>query len=335
MSRYSQGVLARKLVNRPCRPGVSSPRRRRSARLTACSASRPSVAAVLDHDLEAAGGAQAVDRRRAEDVDQRRRATSSCERRLQPRGDGVGRTGRGRGGGGSRRASRTSSRSSARWRSSRIDWPGDRHRVLDARRLARRSPRSGRITCSVRSTEARVGQLHVDQQVALVLRGMKPVGVCGEAVVGQVQQPAVDRSARARLTRSSPPTIAVYAAGGRVEAQVEQPEEPAEQPVEQPARRASPPRPRRARRPSRPRHIVRRDRPEVRSSARRRGTGSRAQPPARTIGRAAAAASVLCPWSRGLQQQRRQRRAERQRVERRDDASRRRSSARTGGRTGR
>ena len=97
MSRYSQGVLARKLVNRPCKPGVAVARGRRSGRLTRCSSSRPEVAAVLDHELEAAGGAQAVDRRRAEDVDHARPRTSSLQRSLQLRGDGVGRQRRRRG----------------------------------------------------------------------------------------------------------------------------------------------------------------------------------------------------------------------------------------------
>ena len=68
---------------------------------------------------------------------------------------------------------------------SRNDWPR-RWRcrdAVDARRSAR--PRSPRISPDMRSLRhalgslqrGRVGQLHVDQQIALVLLGMKPVGV--------------------------------------------------------------------------------------------------------------------------------------------------------------
>ena len=72
MSRYSQGVLARKLVNSP------ESDRSKGACLAAgddpvgdaLELLRAQVAAVLDDDLEAAGGPQAVDRRGLEDVDQ-------------------------------------------------------------------------------------------------------------------------------------------------------------------------------------------------------------------------------------------------------------------------
>ena len=65
ISRYSQGVLARELLNRPWQPGslvaplddlVADPLQIVQAE----------IAAILDDQLEAAGCAQAVDRRRPE-----------------------------------------------------------------------------------------------------------------------------------------------------------------------------------------------------------------------------------------------------------------------------
>ena len=191
MSRYSQGVLARKLVNRPCEA-----RRRRlpsatTLSATSCSASRPvsprSSIMILKPPAvprPSTGGAPKTLTRPS--------VTSSCERRLQPRGDGVAGQLVRRAVRGSRRASRTSSRSSGRWRSSRIDWPAiatvcltpgvcERDLLDPAHR-----PRCGPLD------RRRVGQLHVDQQVALVLRRDEAVGVRREAVVGQVEQPAVD-----------------------------------------------------------------------------------------------------------------------------------------------
>ena len=71
MSRNSQGVLARKLVKSPCRPGVCLRLRRRPASPAFLQGVQAVVvAAVLDDDLEAAGRAQAFDRRGAEDVDE-------------------------------------------------------------------------------------------------------------------------------------------------------------------------------------------------------------------------------------------------------------------------
>ena len=126
------------------------------------------VAAILDDDLEAARRAQPVDRRRLEDVDHALRDMSP-EACLQVGGDGV------------------AGQVPARARSSKVvehdvhgaevgrvgvqqdRWPGDGDGVLDARASAGRSPRSGRIT-SPRPLERRgIGQLHVDQQIALVL----------------------------------------------------------------------------------------------------------------------------------------------------------------------
>ena len=65
MSRYSQGVLAPELLNRPAARRCCLPR---ATILLAdpLQLVQAQVAAVLDDQLEAAGGAQAVDRRRAE-----------------------------------------------------------------------------------------------------------------------------------------------------------------------------------------------------------------------------------------------------------------------------
>ena len=72
MSRKSQGVLARKLVNRPASDSANGGfcDCGDDAVGDALDLLRAQVAAVLDHDLEAARRSQAVDRRRLEDVDQ-------------------------------------------------------------------------------------------------------------------------------------------------------------------------------------------------------------------------------------------------------------------------
>ena len=65
MSRYSQGVFTRELLNRPCSPGVSIAR---GDDLVADPLQfvQAEIAAILDDEFEAAGGAQSVDGRRAE-----------------------------------------------------------------------------------------------------------------------------------------------------------------------------------------------------------------------------------------------------------------------------
>ena len=72
---------------------------------------------------------------------------------------------------GSRRASRTSRRSSGALAFSRIDWPAMATVCLTPGMSARRSARSAASTCCGALQRGRVGQLHVDQQIALVLRG--------------------------------------------------------------------------------------------------------------------------------------------------------------------
>ena len=168
MSRNSQGVSARKLLNRPASAGMrlgvdddllADVLQRRQA----------VVAAVLDDDLEAAGGAQAVDRRGAEDVD-------------QPVLDLLLEIGLQLGGDASRRKGRVAARSvevvehhvhraeigGVGAQQDRL--AGDGHGVLHAGVLV------GDLLDAVHDPlgplhGGRVGQLHVHQQVALVLRG--------------------------------------------------------------------------------------------------------------------------------------------------------------------
>ena len=68
MSRKSQGVSARKLLNRPRRPSGLSLPRVDDLLADLCKRGQADVAAVFDDDLEAARGAQAVDRRGPEDA---------------------------------------------------------------------------------------------------------------------------------------------------------------------------------------------------------------------------------------------------------------------------
>ena len=143
---------------------------------------------------------------------------SSCEPLLRAARRSRRRTAPARRGGGSRRASRTSRRSSGRWRSSRIDWPAMATVCLTPGVL----PAISSICCITACgplQRRRVGQLHVDQQVALVLRRDEAGGRLREAAVGQVragrrrrsststltaQQAADDAACRRRSTASKP-----------------------------------------------------------------------------------------------------------------------------------
>ena len=80
------------------------------------------VAAVLDDDLEAAGRAQAVERRRAEDVDQSI-SDLLLKRFLELGGNGVAGQVAASAACGNRRASRTWRRKFGALALSRIDWP--------------------------------------------------------------------------------------------------------------------------------------------------------------------------------------------------------------------
>ena len=154
MSRYSQGVLARELLNRPCRPGVSLPSAT-IVSLTCCSVAQAEVAAVLDHQLEAAGGAQAVDRRGAEDDDHGVADLSLAARR------GARRRWR-RPSGRPRRSANSSSITYIEPRFGALafsssDWPEMPTVWSTPGRVAGDVVRSGAITSWVRSTEAESG----------------------------------------------------------------------------------------------------------------------------------------------------------------------------------
>ena len=67
MSMKSCGVLERNCVETPVKPGLLAAACRPESSVCCCSVGQPEAAAVLDHDLEAAGDAQPGNRRRAED----------------------------------------------------------------------------------------------------------------------------------------------------------------------------------------------------------------------------------------------------------------------------
>ena len=126
------------------------------------------VAGVLNDDLEAARRAQTFHRRGAEDVHDGFgnlfAATRSCSSAAMASPDSSGRV-------------RFSKSSSIRYRApklealalSKIDWPEMATRVLDALASSGRFPRSAATTSLRARHRGGVGQLHVDQQIALVL----------------------------------------------------------------------------------------------------------------------------------------------------------------------
>ena len=148
--------------------GLCSALGRRCRRRRPAASSRPAVAAVLDHDLEAARRAQALHRRAPKTLT-RPPPISSLKSLAAAR----------------RRWRRPTGRGSWRcWKSSSMTYiepkfervgveqerlPRDGDRVLDARR----APGDLLDACHHRLRpldRRRVGQLHVDQQIALVLR---------------------------------------------------------------------------------------------------------------------------------------------------------------------
>ncbi len=74
--------------------------------------------------------------------------------------------------------------------------------------LCETMPSIRRITSLGPLGRCRIGQLHVDQKIAHVLRGNKTLGDLHKAVVRESQQPAVDQNAMT-LTRNNPPTMRV------------------------------------------------------------------------------------------------------------------------------
>ena len=216
MSRYSQVVLARTLVNRSRRPGVSFPC------LTIVGADglerrQAGVAAILDHDLEAAGGAQPVDRRGAEDIDFAV-ADFVLEKLLQLVGDHVGRAPLR--GALVKLVEHDVHRAEVRRvgpQQQRL--PGDGHRVTDAGNVAGQFlDRVHRLCGSCQ--RRRIGQADVDDQIALVVRGNEAGRRLGKHLVRQHHQPAVQEQdehagAQQQADRGD------VAAGEQVEAAVE------------------------------------------------------------------------------------------------------------------
>ena len=187
MSRKSQGVSARKLLKRPCRPGNRGSPLVDDLLADVLQGGQAAVAAVLDDDLEAARRAQAVDRRGAEDVHQPV-LDLLLEAGLQRGGDRLAGQAAGR----------------ARWwksssitymapkfgalAPSRIDWPAMATVCLTPLVLR------GDLFDAVHDPlgplhRGGVGQLHVHQQVALVLHGNEAGGRVGEAPLGQASRP--------------------------------------------------------------------------------------------------------------------------------------------------
>ena len=229
MSRYSQGVLARKLVKTSCQsgrvaPGFDDVVGRRLQGLEA------GVAAVFDHQLESAGRSQAVDGGRAEDIDQSL-LDLAAEGRLQPTGDDAVREPLSH----ARVKIVEHQIHRAEVRRVRVEQnrlAGNRHRVLDARRVA------GNFLDSLHDLlralhGSRIGQLDIDHQVALVLRRNESFRRRLKAAVGQNQQAAVNQQHDHADAKQSADRAGVD--GGRaVEAPVERAKRPGEQPVERP-----------------------------------------------------------------------------------------------------
>jgi len=90
-----------------------------------------------------------------------------------------------------------------------------------------------RMTRCVRSTDAASGKLHVDQQVALVLAGMKPEGEFGESPPRQHQQAAVEHQHQHAHPQQHADGPAVKV-GRVIEAAIEEVEGPAEDVVQRP-----------------------------------------------------------------------------------------------------
>ena len=206
MSRYSHGVLAPELLNRPFSPGVSV-----SAvdDLLADSLQLPQaeVAAVFDDQLEPAGGAQAVDRRCAEDRDDG--FADFCCGSASADSAAIASAVRSA----PRRSSNGLSMTYIEPKIRRVGvqdqrLPGDADGVRDARRVAERIFSMRAIDCFGALDRRRIGQLHVEEQVAFVLlrneAGRRAVELPSRLATSK---PAIDEQRQIALIRSSPPTI--------------------------------------------------------------------------------------------------------------------------------
>ena len=187
ISRYSQGVLARKLVKTSLSDFVSRPL---ATTLSAVVLQllHAAVAPVLDNHLEAAGGPEPVDGRSGEDIDETV-IDLVLERRLQAVRNRFARKALGDA------VVKVVEHHVHRAEIGRVGveqdgLPGDGDGVLYARRLVRdlfNAPHDALRPLH----RGRVGQLHVHQQIALVLRRNEALGRGLEAAVSQDEQAAV------------------------------------------------------------------------------------------------------------------------------------------------
>ena len=175
MSRYSQGVFARKLVNRTLASLAISAAFGHDVVGHGLQRFEPGVAAIFDHDLEAAGRCQAFQRRCAEHVDHAV-GDFALQSPLQLCGNRVARQLR-------RRAlvkivehDVHRAESSAHWRPAESTGPG----------LPRCARTPGVVWWAMffdlphhffgAADRRRIGQLQVDEQIALVLRRNETLG---------------------------------------------------------------------------------------------------------------------------------------------------------------
>ena len=188
------------------------------------------IAAILDDELEAAGRAQAVDRRRSERRDDRPAHLALTALR-ELRGDRVGRQL------GAAPVRKLLEHDVHRAEVRRVGvqeqrLARDADRVLDPRRLAGQRFDAGHDPLRPLH-RGRVGQLHVEEQIPLVLLRDEARGRAVELPVGQHQQAAVEHE----HDRADPQHAADDPAvdrGHPVEEPVEAPEEPAQHGVHRP-----------------------------------------------------------------------------------------------------
>ena len=158
-------MLARKLLNSPGRPGVALPSGDDLV-ADALQIAQAQVAAILDDQLESAGRSQAIDRRAPKiDHDGVAHLAVTCSSQFAAIASAERSA---RAGAKTPPVTRTSSPDSAHWRPRSSDWP--------AMPTVCATPGVSRAMLSIwchhllRPLDAgRVGQLHVQQQIALVL----------------------------------------------------------------------------------------------------------------------------------------------------------------------
>jgi len=191
---------------------------------------RSYIAAVLDLKLEAAGVAQAVDRRRAEDADLG--VLDGREPRAELGGDLVGRP--------AVAFLKTVQNHEHRSQVRAVGVGQERH-SLDAQRIGDAFRLLDDLLDLAHhllgaAERGRVGQLRVDQQVALVLIGNEPARHRGKPKVRQPEQSAVNQQHDQAQAEGASHQVRVPS-GREVEKAVEAAEKPAQHQVEQPGQR--------------------------------------------------------------------------------------------------